>query len=175
MHTLNRILTLALLALCAVAPASAESRVSKHGTAPATSSRSGDEVLQIARQVTAATNTKFIRNRGFGSMRPVFDTNSILLVEEPRYETLRVGDIVIFESDGKLVSHRIIEKRGDKYWTQGDNNRRPDSLYVTRSNLRYRVWGVLYSDNYNLGLSGPGASADASPDASDDSRDLGAL
>jgi hypothetical protein len=177
MNLSSRIITSTLAILTLLLPAGeafGQSRKSRFGTEPATSSMAGDKVMMVARMVADTTNTRFIRNRGFGSMRPVFDTNSVLLVEENCFDSLRIGDIVIFETGGRLISHRIIERRGNRFWTQGDNNARPDSDYVTRENFRYRVWGVLYSNDYALGTQGPGALSDPSAQVADD-RDLGAL
>lgn len=120
-------------------------------TSSATSSVPKERVLQVAQLAALTTNTQFMRNRGFGSMRPVFDTNSLLLVERPDYGDLRVGDIVLVDHGDRTVSHRIIERRGDTFITQGDNNVRPDPRPMTRQNFRYRVWGVLYSNDPSLG------------------------
>jgi hypothetical protein len=120
-------------------------------TSTATSSIPGRRAVEVAQLAALSTNTQFMRNRGFGSMRPVFDTNSLLLIERADFGSLRVGDIVMFETSGRTVAHRIIERRGDGFITQGDNNVRPDPRPMTRDTYRYRVWGVIYSDDTSLG------------------------
>lgn len=150
-------------AIAATLVASTASDAGQTSRRPPSSSLSGTKVTQAAQLVTMATQTRYIRNRGYGSMRPVFDTNSLLLIEEPAFESLRIGDIVVFRnSAGNLVTHRIIEQRGNRFWTMGDNNARPDSEYVTAENFKYRVWGVLYSSDYTLGTTAQPAASLAS-------------
>jgi hypothetical protein len=81
-----------------------------------------------------------------GSMRPYFDENALLLLEAVPFEELRLGDVVTF-THPKLqvdVAHRIVEKRGDSFWTRGDHNSSMDNIYVTRENFRRRLVGVIY-------------------------------
>ncbi|HUG11865.1 MAG TPA: signal peptidase I [Opitutaceae bacterium] len=81
-----------------------------------------------------------------GSMRPTFDQNAILLTEPARFEDIRVGDIVTFKHPAYLVSvvHRVLEKRGDRFWSKGDANGRMDDIYITRENFDRRVFGIIY-------------------------------
>lgn len=76
-----------------------------------------------------------------GSMRPVFDENYILIVEEKRFEDLAFGDIVIFRGDwlnGKPVAHRLIQQvaYGRAWQTKGDHCRGPDPQYFTREKYK---------------------------------------
>jgi len=82
-----------------------------------------------------------------GSMRPLFDEHALLILEAAPYDALRVGDIVTYvhPGTGQLVVHRLLEKRGDKFWPKGDANSRFDNEYVTRENYRMRVCGILYT------------------------------
>lgn len=55
-----------------------------------------------------------------GSMDPTFSAGDILIYyEEDEYE---VEDIVIFNSGGAMVTHRIIDTEGDYFITKGDAN-----------------------------------------------------
>jgi signal peptidase I len=82
-----------------------------------------------------------------GSMKPVFDERAILLMEPARFDDLKIGDIVTYKHPqyGLPVVHRILEKRGDKFWAKGDNNGRMDEVYITRQNYEARVFGIIYA------------------------------
>ncbi|HEY5551593.1 MAG TPA: signal peptidase I, partial [Opitutaceae bacterium] len=81
-----------------------------------------------------------------GSMRPTFDQNAILLTEPARFDDIRVGDIVTFKHPSYPVPvvHRVLEKRGDRFWSRGDANGRMDDIYITRENFDRRVFGIIY-------------------------------
>jgi signal peptidase I len=82
-----------------------------------------------------------------GSMKPVFDERAILLTEAANFDDLKIGDIVTYKHPryGMPVVHRILEKRGDKFWAKGDNNGRMDEVYITRKNYQGRVFGIIYA------------------------------
>ncbi|MFT3829166.1 MAG: signal peptidase I [Opitutaceae bacterium] len=82
-----------------------------------------------------------------GSMKPVFDERAILLTEAASFDDLKIGDIVTYKHPryGMPVVHRILEKRGDKFWAKGDNNGRMDEVYITRKNYQGRVFGIIYA------------------------------
>lgn len=82
-----------------------------------------------------------------GSMKPVFDERAILLTEPAKFDDLKIGDIVTYKHPqyGLPVVHRILEKRGDKFWAKGDNNGRMDEVYITRQNYEGRVFGIIYA------------------------------
>lgn len=82
-----------------------------------------------------------------GSMRPIFDEHSILLLEKAPFDSLKVGDIVTYRHPqlGVPVVHRLVEKDGDRFWSKGDANGRMDNVYVTRENYLERVYGVIYT------------------------------
>ncbi len=82
-----------------------------------------------------------------GSMKPVFDERAILLTEAANFDDLKIGDIVTYKHPryGMPVVHRILEKRGDKFWSKGDNNGTMDEVYITRKNYQGRVFGIIYA------------------------------
>jgi signal peptidase I len=82
-----------------------------------------------------------------GSMKPVFDERSMLIIEPAPFDSLQVGDIVTYRHPrfGLPVVHRITEKRGDQFWSQGDNNSRADDVRITRENYEGRVFSIVYS------------------------------
>jgi hypothetical protein len=82
------------------------------------------------------------------SMVPVFDSNAFVLLEKTRYQDLRVGDIVTFRHPNYPlpIVHRIVEKRGDRFWTKGDGNVHMDDVYLTQENFLQRVFAIVYAN-----------------------------
>lgn len=59
-----------------------------------------------------------------GSMEPAIEVGDLLITRDfPGYD---VGDIVVYDSDGTLVTHRIIEIDGDELHLKGDANNTSD-------------------------------------------------
>ena len=59
------------------------------------------------------------------SMMPVFQKGDLIIIKEEK--EYKVGDIVTFkDSNGNLVTHRIIEKCENAFYTKGDNNNTKD-------------------------------------------------
>jgi len=79
------------------------------------------------------------------SMKGVFRTADFLIIEPCSLISLCNGDVIAFARDrdeGKVndqVVHRIIRIVTDYLFTKGDNNRTPDLLPVTKSNLIGKV------------------------------------
>ena len=62
-----------------------------------------------------------------GSMEPAYHIGDLLFVkEQPGYA---VGDVVVYQSGGVLVVHRVIAIDGDTVITQGDANNAPDEPF----------------------------------------------
>ena len=70
-----------------------------------------------------------------GSMRPSYDTDTLILVKKTDPSQIQVGDVISFYSadpalDGAVNTHRVIAIEEDgtewKYTTQGDANNIPD-------------------------------------------------
>lgn len=62
-----------------------------------------------------------------GSMEPTFSKDDLILVKQT--DAIAVGDIVVFQSDGMLVVHRVIAVDGDMVTTQGDANNIADPAF----------------------------------------------
>ena len=64
------------------------------------------------------------------SMEPTINVNDVVVVQKCNPSQLKEGDIITFEQEGRIISHRIIditEERGTiKFKTKGDNNEIPD-------------------------------------------------
>lgn len=83
-----------------------------------------------------------------GSMQPYFDEHAILLLEAAPFDQLRLGDVVTFYHPRLklVVAHRLVEKRGQAFWSKGDHNSGMDDVYVTTENYQRRLMGVIYAD-----------------------------
>ena len=87
-----------------------------------------------------------------GSMEPVFKTGSIISIKQTDdNETFNKDDIITFQMEEKLITHRIIEvmnKDGQvSYKTQGDNNDGPDMWTVPSSSVigKYTGFTIPYA------------------------------
>ncbi|MCM3598264.1 signal peptidase I [Metabacillus idriensis] len=70
-----------------------------------------------------------------GSMEPVFQTGSVISIKLGKDPfTYKKGDIITFQMDEKLITHRVIkviDQNGQAaYQTKGDNNNGPDMWTV---------------------------------------------
>lgn len=80
-------------------------------------------------------------------MLPMFHSNAYLILEEPEYEELKPGDIVIYKSEkGHLIVHQIVAQTSQGYMVKGVNNIKRDQELVTPHNLTSRVAAILYFD-----------------------------
>ena len=62
-----------------------------------------------------------------GSMEPTFSKGDLLLVREQ--DAYAVGDIVVYQSEGILIVHRIVAMDGETVTTQGDANNVADPSF----------------------------------------------
>lgn len=81
-----------------------------------------------------------------GSMRPVFDAGSVLMVKPLLSQDVRTGDIITFkdpEDQKKIITHRVMEvqegRKGMLFVTKGDANNAPDSKPVPGENVIGKV------------------------------------
>jgi hypothetical protein len=74
-------------------------------------------------------------------MKPLLPPGCLLCIA-PMLETPKVGEIVLYQSEGgKLVSHRVIAKRSEHIQTKGDSFAHPDGP-VSLSQLLGKVVAV---------------------------------
>jgi signal peptidase I len=113
-----------------------------------TSGLSRAQAYTLARTVADTTGRDLLVSAvaPTGSMKPFFSENALLLLEAVSFDELQIGDVVTYfhpERKRTLV-HRLVEKRGDRFWARGDHNRKMDDIYVTRDNYQRRLAGVIY-------------------------------
>ena len=76
-----------------------------------------------------------------GSMEPTIQTGAFILVHFSDFEDCEVGDVITYYHPGfdELVTHRIVEKGEDYYWTKGDANTARDDVSVIKDNFYGKV------------------------------------
>lgn len=65
-----------------------------------------------------------------GSMEPNMPIGSLIVTKKVPIDRLEVGNIVSFESNGEIVTHRIAKMEEGKIFTKGDANPSWDEGYV---------------------------------------------
>ena len=80
---------------------------------------------------------------GTGSMQPYIKggkpTEVVAAVKydkQSNFKLLQVGQLIIFEIDGKLIVHQLVELDNDGWITAGSHNERYDSGRVTEQNFK---------------------------------------
>lgn len=74
-----------------------------------------------------------------GSMEPTMRVNSICIAEKSEYDDIVVDDIILFQIDDKLITHRVISITDQGIRTKGDNNNSEDAYYLTEDNVKAKV------------------------------------
>ena len=81
------------------------------------------------------------------SMEPTFYKNDLAIVKSCNTEELKVGDIITFKQEDRVISHRISEivkeKGEEQFVTKGDNNEVADIEPVDAQNIYGKVVFVI--------------------------------
>ena len=76
-------------------------------------------------------------------MRPTLQINDIIITKESEITELQKGDIITFEQNNKIISHRIVQiinkKESKVFVTKGDNNQIEDDDYVQPEQIYGKV------------------------------------
>ena len=74
-------------------------------------------------------------------MEPTIKTGALILIHFSDFEDCEVGDVITYYHPGfdELVTHRIVEKGEDYYWTKGDANTARDDVSVIKDNFYGKV------------------------------------
>ena len=79
-----------------------------------------------------------------GSMRPVFDRGSVVIVEQVNkkynnYDKIKKGDIIAYKTNKNIIVHRIIRQLEENdeifIYTKGDANNNEDNFIVKKENI----------------------------------------
>jgi signal peptidase I len=74
-----------------------------------------------------------------GSMTPAIRTGDVIItvpVNSLFKNGVRVGDVVIYQHEGNLITHRVISIDGDQLQTQGDSLEHPDPWKVPLADVK---------------------------------------
>ena len=76
-------------------------------------------------------------------MQPTLNINDVIIVKDCDIKELKIDDIITFNKDKKIISHRIIKKieKKDKFFflTQGDNNNIEDKGLIEEKHIYGKV------------------------------------
>lgn len=73
-----------------------------------------------------------------GSMEPALRTGGIILTDT-RTQVFEPGDIITYQVEDNIVSHRVVGLEGDCYRTKGDANDSEDTVLIKQSQIRGKV------------------------------------
>lgn len=74
-----------------------------------------------------------------GSMEPTLREKGICIVQKTDYDSVDVDDIIMYQIDDKIITHRIIEKTEEGIRTKGDNNNVNDAYLLQEENVLAEV------------------------------------
>lgn len=81
------------------------------------------------------------------SMEPTFYKDDLAIVKSCDVEELKIGDIITFQQEDRIISHRILDitrKKGEKtFITKGDHNEVEDPEPVDTQNIYGKVVFVI--------------------------------
>lgn len=69
-----------------------------------------------------------------GSMEPSISPGDFIMTRSNAYEELEVGEIITFDGDNDIVTHRIEDITTEGLTTKGDANENPDASKVLEEN-----------------------------------------
>ena len=83
------------------------------------------------------------------SMKPTFYRGDAIMIEKCDIKDIKMGDILVFVSEGRIITHRVIkiykEEDSIKFITKGDNNNVKDDIISDESNyIGKGIYGIKY-------------------------------
>lgn len=94
--------------------------------------------------------------KGF-SMWPFLRQGEKLIVKKAPMESLKVGDIILYQGDNQLVCHRLVKKvkNQDEYlfYSRGDNSNSSPEL-ITKEKFLGKITGILRKNGKITNLMG---------------------
>ena len=85
-----------------------------------------------------------------GSMEPILKVGGILYYEKINLDDFKKDDILVYQLNEHIVSHRIVNINEYRFETKGDNNNSNDSYIVDKNNVigRGNNWSIPYIGYY---------------------------
>lgn len=94
----------------------------------------------------------FFKTSGF-SMRPFLKEGEKLVIKKTAAKDLRIGDIILYRLDNRLVCHRLIKKtKGYSIYTRGDNCDKSDGPISQDAVLGAAI--AVMKNNHLISLTG---------------------
>lgn len=85
-----------------------------------------------------------------GSMEPILKVGGILYYKEENINDFNEGDVLVYQLNDHIISHRIVKVLDGSFITKGDNNKSIDTYEV----LNYQIlgkgtnWSIPYIGYY---------------------------
>lgn len=85
-----------------------------------------------------------------GSMEPILNVGGILYYKEENINDFKEGDVLVYQLNDHIISHRIVKVLDNSFITKGDNNKSIDTYEV----LSYQIlgkgtnWSIPYIGYY---------------------------
>ena len=99
-------------------------------------------VLIITSLITGIFKYKMIAV-GSGSMKPTYIRGDAIIYEKEKPKNIDVGDILVFEKDNKLITHRVVKKskvnNNIYFYTKGDANKSVDNFKISEEEVVGKV------------------------------------
>lgn len=85
---------------------------------------------------------------GSNSMKDYMEKGDVIIIEQTKdHNKYKVGDIMAFYYDGKVIVHRIVLKENRNgqiyYKTKGDNNNSEDATFISQDMMKGKVLGRI--------------------------------
>ena len=82
------------------------------------------------------------------SMSPTCPIGTMIFAKPTSIDRLHEGDIIVFQKNTLIVTHRIYSISDNKVRTKGDNNNTPDSFEISEDELVGQVVFYVYYVGY---------------------------
>ena len=85
-----------------------------------------------------------------GSMEPTLKVGGVLYYEKINIDELDEGDILVYQANDHIISHRIVDIIEDDFITKGDKNNSVDNYLVSSNQVlgKGTNWSIPYIGYY---------------------------
>lgn len=85
-----------------------------------------------------------------GSMEPILKVGGILYYKEENINDFNEGDVLVYQLNDHIISHRIVKVLDDSFITKGDNNKSIDIYEVLNCQIlgKGTNWSIPYIGYY---------------------------
>lgn len=77
-----------------------------------------------------------------GSMEPTLKVNGVVIIKQIDYDDVQVDDIIMYEIDDKMITHRVVEITDEGIRTKGDNNNVKDAYLLQPENIKGKAVAI---------------------------------